>query len=214
MIECVIFDFDGTLVESNEIKRNVFYEVTEDILGAKSELEKLLSDPSAGDRYNIFDSLIRNLKPKLVRDVSSKYLSDLYTKICEDNIIQAQEISGTFQSLTELKKRKVKIFLSSATPTRALQRIIDMRGWTHLFDGIMGSPESKENHISSILISNHYSLSEIIYIGDSEVDQKAALSMGCKFIGIGKNSYRFDAKPSILLDNLEKLVSTLEIRRI
>ena len=211
MIKCVVFDFDGTLVKSNEIKRRVFYEVTEDIVGAVPVLDELFSAPDSGDRYDIFDLLIKNLKMGQEVGISAVYLSDLYTKICEHRISEAPEVFGAFNTLTELKKMRVKMFVSSATPTNTLQSIIGMRGWSELFDGIMGSPDSKENHLSSILFSNNYSLSEVIYIGDSEVDQKAALLTGCKFIGIGKNWNRFDSRPLVLLDNLEKLIKELKL---
>jgi len=211
MIKCVVFDFDGTLVKSNEIKRRVFYEVTEDIVGAVPVLDELFSVPDSGDRYDIFDLLIKNLKMGQEVGISAVYLSDLYTKICEHRISEAPEVFGAFNTLTELKKMRVKMFVSSATPTNTLQSIIGMRGWSELFDGIMGSPDSKENHLSSILFSNNYSLSEVIYIGDSEVDQKAALLTGCKFIGIGKNWNRFDSRPLVLLDNLEKLIKELKL---
>jgi len=211
MIKCVVFDFDGTLVKSNEIKRRVFYEVTEDIVGAGPVLDELFSVPGSGDRYNIFDALIKNLKLGQEDGISAVYLSDLYTKICEHKISEAPEVSGAFNTLTELKKIRVKMFVSSATPTNTLQRIIGMRGWSELFDGIMGSPDSKEDHLRSILFSNNYSLSEVIYIGDSEVDQKASLSIGCKFIGIGKNWNRFDSRPVVLLDTLEKIIKELKL---
>jgi len=211
MIKCVVFDFDGTLVKSNEIKRRVFYEVTEDIVDAVPVLDELFSVPDSGDRYNIFDLLIKNLKLVQEVGVSASYLSSLYTKICEHRISEAPEVCGAFNALTELKKIKVKMFVSSATPTNTLQRIIGMRGWSELFDGIMGSPDSKEDHLKSILFSNNYSLSEVVYIGDSEVDQKAALLIGCKFIGIGKNWNRFDSRPLVLLDTLEKLIKELKL---
>lgn len=211
MIKCVVFDFDGTLVKSNEIKRRVFYEITEDIVDAVPILDELFSIPDSGDRYNIFDALIKKLRLDQEDGISPLYLSDLYTKICEHKISEAPEVFGAFNTLTELKKMRVKMFVSSATPTNTLQRIIGMRGWSDLFDSIMGSPDSKEDHLRSILFSNNYSLSEVIYIGDSEVDQKVALSIGCKFIGIGKNWKRFDTRPEVLLDSLEKLIKELEL---
>ena len=211
MIKCVVFDFDGTLVKSNEIKRRVFYEVTEDIVDAVPVLDELFSVPDSGDRYNIFDLLIKNLKLVQEVGVTASYLSSLYTKICEHRISEAPEVCGAFNALRELKKIKVKMFVSSATPTNTLQRIIGMRGWSELFDGIMGSPDSKEDHLKSILFSNNYSLSEVVYIGDSEVDQKAALLIGCKFIGIGKNWNRFDSRPIVLLDTLEKIIKELKL---
>ena len=104
MIKCVVFDFDGTLVKSNEIKRRVFYEVTEDIVGAGPVLDELFSVPDSGDRYNIFDALIKNLKLGQEVGISAVYLSDLYTKICEHKISEAPEAFGAFNTLTELKK--------------------------------------------------------------------------------------------------------------
>ena len=211
MIKCVVFDFDGTLVESNEIKRRAFYEVTKDIIGADSILDKLFSMPDSGDRYSIFNALIRNLKKPHKSAISAICLSDLYTKKCERKIYNAPEILGALKTLKELKRRKVKVFLSSATPIDTLQRIIDMRGWNELFDGVMGSPDSKKDHLKSILLLSDYSLSEVAYIGDNEVDQKAALSIGCKFIGVGKNWNRFNSKPPVLLKNLESLIRELEV---
>ena len=211
MIKCIVFDFDGTLVESNDIKRRVFYEVTKNIVGASLILDKLFASPNPGDRYNVFNDFVYDLKKSNTTSISSKYLSDLYTSKCEYEISQAPEVSGALSTLNELKKRKIKILLSSATPEKTLKRIIKMRGWSDLFERVMGSPESKEEHLKSILSLNNFSLSEIVYVGDSEMDQKAALSIGCKFIGIGSNSSRFNSKPVILLSTLEKLVKELKL---
>ena len=61
MVKCVVFDFDGTLVGSNEIKRRTFYEVTKNLVDADILLDKILSSPDSGDRYDIFDTLIIGL---------------------------------------------------------------------------------------------------------------------------------------------------------
>ena len=42
MYKCAIFDFDGTLVQSNEIKKETFYEVTQNFSGVSSILDKIL----------------------------------------------------------------------------------------------------------------------------------------------------------------------------
>ena len=60
MYKCAIFDFDGTLVQSNEIKKETFYEVTQNFSELSSILDKILSNPDSGDRYKIFDTLIKS----------------------------------------------------------------------------------------------------------------------------------------------------------
>jgi phosphoglycolate phosphatase-like HAD superfamily hydrolase len=211
VIKCVIFDFDGTLVESNDIKRRVFYEVSKNIEGADLILDKLFSANFSGDRYKVFNTIIEDLFKTKKTDISSKYLSDLYTKICEYEVSRAPEIFGASRTLEELKRRNIKIIVSSATPVETLKFIIKMRGWSDLFDGVMGTPESKEDHLKSILSINNYSLSEVVYVGDSEIDRMASLSIGCKFIGIGNDWRRFDVRPEVLLKTLEKLIEELKL---
>jgi phosphoglycolate phosphatase len=209
MVKCVVFDFDGTLVKSNEIKRRTFYEVTKNLVDADIVLDKILSSPDSGDRYDIFDTLIIELKLDREVFVSASKLSDSYTKICEYEISRAPEIKGVVKTIKELRSLGVKVFISSATPEITLQKIIDMRGWKEMIDMALGSPDSKTDHLQTILTENKYSISEVVYVGDSEIDRDAALLVGCRFVGIGKDWSRFSSKPAILLSTLEKLIEEL-----
>jgi len=211
MIKCVVFDFDGTLIESNEIKRRTFYEVTKNLVDADILLDKILSYPDSGDRYDIFDTLIIELKLDREVFVSASKLSDSYTKICEYEISRAPEIKGAVKTIKELRSLGVKIFISSATPEITLQKIIDMRGWKDMINMALGSPDSKIDHLQTILTKNKYSISEVVYVGDSEIDRDAALLVGCRFVGIGKDWSRFSSKPSTLLNTLENFTTELKL---
>jgi phosphoglycolate phosphatase-like HAD superfamily hydrolase len=211
MVKCVVFDFDGTLVESNEIKRRTFYEVTKNLVDADIVLDKILSSPDSGDRYDIFDTLIIELKLDREVFVSASKLSDSYTKICEYEISRAPEIKGVVKTIKELRSLGVKVFISSATPEITLQKIIDMRGWKEMIDMALGSPDSKTDHLQTILTENKYSISEVVYVGDSEIDRDSALLVGCRFVGIGKDWSRFSSKPSTLLNTLENFITELKL---
>jgi phosphoglycolate phosphatase len=211
MVKCVVFDFDGTLVGSNEIKRRTFYEVTKNLVDADILLDKILSSPDSGDRYDIFDTLIIELKLDREVFVSASKLSDSYTQICEYEISRAPEIKGAVKTIKELRSLGVKIFISSATPQITLQKIIDMRGWKEMIDMALGSPDSKIDHLQTILTENKYSISEVVYVGDSEIDRDAALLVGCRFVGIGKDWSRFSSKPSTLLNTLENFTTELKL---
>ena len=53
MIKSAIFDFDGTLVDSNDIKYNEFLKYSELEFGGREVMEKLLKTKSY-DRYDIW----------------------------------------------------------------------------------------------------------------------------------------------------------------
>jgi phosphoglycolate phosphatase len=212
MIKCAIFDFDGTLVDSNNIKFNAFFKATKHIPNSKKILEKILKK-KIGDRYAIFSHFSDTIFSEYEISVNDDKLSHEYTLICEEEVSSASNRDGFEESLTKLKLMGIKLFVSSATPEITLNRIIRKRGNSDLFDGIFGAPDSKEIHIENIKQSFKCSSSEILYIGDSEDDRLAAINSNCHFFGIGFDYSRFVIKPTILLDTLHDLpkwVRTLE----
>jgi len=210
MIKCAIFDFDGTLVDSNNIKFNAFFQVTKNIPNSKKSLKQILQEPP-GDRHAIFKRLSDLLYSEYQISVNDKKLSDAYTSICEEKVSSAQSIKGSEDSLEKLKLMGVKLFVSSATPEETLVNIINNRGISHFFDGIFGAPNTKEVHIQHVMKLFNLSSSEVVYIGDSETDRLAARMLDCHFVGIGDDSSRFLIKPSILLKSLHNLPKSLSL---
>jgi phosphoglycolate phosphatase len=212
MIKCAMFDFDGTLVDSNDIKFNAFFKVTRHIPNSKKIIEKVLQK-QIGDRYAIFRYFAHAMYNEYEISVNAKTLSIDYTLLCEEEVSNAPHKEGFEESLKKLKLMNIKLFVSSATPQETLNNILIRRGVSQLFDGIFGTPDSKEFHIEKVKQLLSFSSSEILYIGDSEPDRLAAFNSNCHFIGIGLDSSRFSIKPTILLETLHDLpksVSTLE----
>ena len=64
MIACVTFDFDGTLVDSNQVKVQSFYKIVEDYDPSGSTVTEVLQRCSHEDRYGITRELAREFMAK------------------------------------------------------------------------------------------------------------------------------------------------------
>ena len=211
MIKYAIFDFDGTLVDSNNIKLNAFFQVTRNLPNSKVIIEEILSR-DVGDRNTIFQFFSRSMHSEHGISVNINDLIDNYTLLCENEVAQAKSMKDSEESLKKLVSMGIKIFISSATPEKTLNIIVNKRGNSHLFNGIYGSPNSKEMHIHTIMGLFQCHPSEIIYIGDSEADRLAALRTNCYFFGVGHDLSRFSIEPQVFrktMHDLPKWVSNI-----
>lgn len=209
MIQGAIFDFDGTLVDSNAIKQACFFEVARHLPDAGRHLSNILSDPDAGDRYAVFRKLEEHYADRSDHQANADILAEQYTHLCELRVSQAPQISGAQGLLETLLKSGLHLAISSATPQPTLQRIVATRGMSRYFSDILGSPEEKTAHIDHVRKRLNVDTSNLVYIGDSEIDQQSAHMRGCAFIGVGKNADRFHTVPDHMVEDLMEVPSVL-----
>src|SRR5262245_33711262 len=120
MIRAVVFDFDGTLVNSNAIKRQVFFDVVADDAGGAARMRAILAR-NTGDRYTLLAAYADEAASAGVR--CSRELDELvnaYSERADTLIAEAPEMPGATALLRTLRQRGLRLFISSATPTANL----------------------------------------------------------------------------------------------
>ena len=210
MIGCVVFDFDGTLVVSNEIKYEVFFEVTNHLPGSRALLTKILADPDVGDRFDVFRHLVSLIEAESGVLNSAQSLVNEYTSATEELIAAAPEVPGTTTTLETLATRGFRLAISSATPANALKKLVSRRKIGHFFSHVLGTPGSKEEHLTKIFALESFKPNETLLVGDSDVDRRAAKHVGCQFVGLGNDCDRFLTKPECLIKDLSDLLITID----
>ena len=205
-----MFDFDGTLVDSNEIKREAFFTVSDHLSSSQKIMFEILNMTDLGDRYDIFNRYSKRLNEEFEFLVDEDFLVEKYSAICEENVSLAESILGFDSLLNFLKKTDIKVIISSATPTIALKKIIINRKIDHFFDHIYGSPESKVEHIKKVIKDYNINPKEILYVGDSEDDMQASVISGSFFIGVGNDYSRFLSDQHQIVSNLDSIRNILD----
>lgn len=208
MIKCVVFDFDGTLVQSNEIKRKVFYQVVQEYGNFDPIVDATLNELASADRFSILARIAsviaanESLPNGMTCEDVALSLTDEYSRVCEVMIAGCEEVGGASELLKALSDEGIALFINSATPYHPLKRIIELRSFDKYFLGVYGNLKDKVRNLREIMKVTCSDPSELIFIGDSEADRHAAETIGCYFIGIISNPDSFAFRPAFAAHNL------------
>ncbi len=182
-IRCVVFDFDGTLVESNPIKRGTYFEILAETPGSGAVVETVLRENPGADRHRVLACAHEVLSSRGASPLPPlEALVDAYSRICEERVAACPPLPGALETLESLRATHA-LSLDSATPTEALERVIEKRGWRNFFRGVLGGPVSKLDNLRSIAQREGVAAGEMAYVGDGPADREAAATFGCRFLG-------------------------------
>jgi phosphoglycolate phosphatase-like HAD superfamily hydrolase len=212
MPRCLVFDFDGTLVDSNHVKDRAFFDVF-DGLNARQEVEEVLREQTDLDRGGIVAEVLRRLElgGQLPRECDAgalaQQLVEEYGRLADEAVNRAAEIPGATAALRHLNGRHL-MYVASATPEDALRRAVTTRGWSGFFEGVYGRPSRKPEILRRICAAHALTGHAVAMIGDRSADRDAARALGCHFIGVGEDSGA--EAPDLRIPNLEHLPAVVE----
>jgi phosphoglycolate phosphatase-like HAD superfamily hydrolase len=214
-IACVVFDFDGVLVDSNAIKRNAYFDALAGIPGAAAVIAEVLDGPPTepADRYHTIARIVERLRERAQLPVDdlprlTEAAAARYTDYCERAIRECDEIPGASRILARLSQT-YPLYLNSATPEPILRAAVAARGWAAFFRDILGSPATKVSNLQRVARAEGIEPRQLLFVGDSEVDHRAAAQYGCAFVAVVIDPGRFDTRVERVIEDLAELPSML-----
>lgn len=178
----VVFDFDGTLVDSAHLKTWAYFEVLKEVQGVEPILRNTLAKNASFTRQQVFESVQKSLSDS--RDLDVEHLVERYAEVCRSSVAGAPEIDGATEFLEWLHNQGKSLYVSSATPERELLWLLGERSFSKYIERAYGAPQTKNHHIRKILKRENVDPRRLLYIGDSLADFSAARSEGCEFVGV------------------------------
>lgn len=217
MIRCVVFDFDGVLVQSNAAKRRAYFDIFAATAGTAPLVERALRECRGSNRYQVIGHVLEQLRAAgrgpggQAGAAAIQHYAALYNRITEDHASTCPEVPGAAQTLHSLAAR-LPLYVNSATPGEPLGRIVERRGWREYFRGVLGGPQSKLENLNEILARERLGPDEVLFLGDTQGDWEAAARCGCRFCAVRSDGNDFDGTPPALLDDLTTLEAALQRR--
>jgi phosphoglycolate phosphatase-like HAD superfamily hydrolase len=184
MINTLVLDFDGTLVDSNRIKRQGFLNFASSDVGGEVIMSRILKEVS-GDRTSVLSAYLQERDGRTLRDNELSNALDSYSDKVDEAIVGAPEMLGASEFLSTMRAAGFKLVLSSATPEKNLLDIVSRRGWLDRFELVSGSPLEKIDTLKS-LVSSETRPAQLAVIGDGQDDKNSAEQIGCHFFPVGE----------------------------
>ena len=189
-IKAIIFDFDGTIVDSNSIKEAAFYEIFlkfgEKVALIGSNYHKI--NPGV-NRLEKFRYIINNFTDLAYNDDLGQELSNDFSKIVLKNMKESKYINYAEEFLRKFHN-VCMFFISSAMPESELVEITKDKGIYELFYEMKGYPTSKSDYIGEVIRSFNFKSEEVIFVGDAQSDYDAAYMNSINFICIGNSGIK------------------------
>lgn len=193
--DIVVFDFDGIIVDSNEIKKESITLATE----RNSSKEKALTFTKYFVSNNGIPRKIK-IEKFFNKKISAKILKD-YNKILEE---KESEINVNPEFLEILSKIKIKKIILSGGERNEIERLLDQNSLANKFDLILSAPKTKNENLKCANLTG-----KILFIGDSRIDYEVSLNNNLDFIFYAK--FTQEKYPYSFLDKSVSSINNLTL---
>ena len=179
----LVFDFDGVLAETNEIRFNGFRRLFQKFpLHQVDELVAYAKANGGGSRYEKIRYFFQEVRGEPITEERVQVLAAQFSDLVRQEVVDAEPVKGSVEFL----KQNVSQFnfaLVSGSDQTELRGVCRERGIGHYFKRILGSPVKKKDNLARLLKDLGWKTNETVYVGDSNNDLDASLANRIDFIG-------------------------------
>jgi pyrophosphatase PpaX len=177
----VLFDLDGTLVDSAEVILASFHHATEKVLRRRFPDEIILAQVGGG---NLEQQMARLGPPGQIDELVRVYRS-------HNNVLYGSLscFGGVVGALEQLKREGRRLGVVSAKPRATIELAFEGAALDAFFDVVVGSDETEKHKPDPepLLLGLHRlgaRVEEAAYVGDSPFDMQAARAAGLYAVGV------------------------------
>jgi HAD superfamily hydrolase (TIGR01509 family) len=211
MIKGIVFDFDGTIVDSMEmvfsalndaLKKKGLPPIEVELLGRRAGLPLI---DIISSKAHISESAAKEIE---------KDVFEAYTAYCSTRCQLLPHVEST---LKILKSKQIKLGLLTTTPSKPLGAVLSKFSLKDYFDIMLAKEDVKNKPnpegLNKIVAEFKIKKDECLYVGDSPIDILTGKAAGIKTIAVTTGLATFEqlkeANPDGIISNLEKLLEFL-----
>jgi phosphoglycolate phosphatase-like HAD superfamily hydrolase len=206
----IIFDFDGVLAETNEIRFQgftvLFRDLPQDVMARFMDFVRANGGLS---RYAKIRHLYESILCKPVTEDEVAALARQYSDLVMQKVIEADAVEGSVEFLAEHRGR-FEFAVVSGSDQEELRLVCRARGIEGYFRAILGSPREKRENITDLLAREGWDPRESVYVGDSRNDYRAAVEAGIDFIGRSSGVMDWGDAGVVRVSSLQELPRAIE----
>jgi phosphoglycolate phosphatase-like HAD superfamily hydrolase len=169
MLKAIVFDFDGVILESVDIKTRAFRDLFKDYPDHLESIVRLHLDNTGMSRFDKFKIICADYLGRPPDDGELTRLGEAFSRFVYREILHCPFVPGAYEFL-EKRSRQYEMFLASATPQDELSDIVNRRELDRFFEDVYGSPRGKDEILRGILRKKQFHPSEVVFIGDAADD--------------------------------------------
>jgi len=213
VIKCIIFDFDGTLADTNEGIVKTFQETFRH-LGMPIPSVERVSSTIGLTLKDGFKAAYDNLSEEIA-DRAADYYRSIFNGIA---IPCTKVFPEVCETLAELRRRGYELVIATSRSFKSLGVLSEQIGVKQYFSGFYCA-ESVERHkpfpdlVNLILKEHGLAPDEVIVVGDATYDLLMGKGAGCKVCGVTWGNQTREklstAEPEYLIDRMSDLLGIL-----
>ena len=181
--QAVIFDFDGVLAESMDVKTEAFRQLFQPY--GQDIVDKIVHHHVTNggiSRYTKIQYYYEHYLNKAITEQELNAIAQDFSSLVVDKVIASPWVPGVKEYL-ENNYSTQDFYVVSGTPQGELDLVIQKRHMKKYFKEVHGTPATKPKLITQILTTHQYQPETALYIGDSYSDYQAAHQTHIPFLG-------------------------------